>query len=126
MLSSRSPTILLQDNTAVMVLGTPGGSTLFTSVFQSVVIILDFNMPPLEAASASRFHHHLLPPDLITQSPSLPLPETTIKALTKRGYRVEPHSWEFGDIQVIYKDGEQLIPASDSRDRGVSKVIEIK
>jgi gamma-glutamyltranspeptidase/glutathione hydrolase len=126
MLSSMSPTILLQDNKAVMVIGTPGGSTIFTSVFQAVVNILDFKMTPLEAASASRFHHQLLPPDLITQSPSLPLPESTIKALTKRGYRVEPHSWEFGDIQVIYKDGEQLIPASDSRDRGVSKVIDIK
>jgi gamma-glutamyltranspeptidase/glutathione hydrolase len=126
MLSSMSPTILLQNNKPVMVIGTPGGSTIFTSVFQAVVNILDFKMTPLEAASASRFHHQLLPPDLITQSPSLPLPESTIKALTKRGYRVEPHSWEFGDIQVIYKDGDNLIPASDSRDRGVSKVIDIK
>ncbi|WP_259364450.1 MULTISPECIES: gamma-glutamyltransferase [unclassified Colwellia] len=126
MLSSMSPTILLQNDKAVMVIGTPGGSTIFTSVFQAIVNIIDFKMTPHQAASASRFHHQLLPPDLITQSPSLPLSQSTIKALTERGYRVEPHSWEYGDIQVIWKDGEQLIPASDSRDRGVSKVIDIK
>ncbi|MFT5758287.1 MAG: gamma-glutamyltranspeptidase/glutathione hydrolase [Alteromonadaceae bacterium] len=125
MLSSMSPTILLKDNKAVMVVGTPGGSTIFTSVFQAIVNIIDFKMSPLQAASASRFHHQLLPPDLVTQSPSRPLPETTIKKLSQRGYRVEPHSWEYGDIQVIWHDGKNLIPASDSRDRGVSKVIKI-
>jgi len=125
MLSSMSPTILLKDDKAVMVVGTPGGSTIFTSVFQAIVNIIDFKMSPLQAASAGRFHHQLLPPDLVTQSPSRPLPETTIKKLTQRGYRVAPHSWEYGDIQVIWHDGENLIPASDSRDRGVSKVIKI-
>jgi gamma-glutamyltranspeptidase/glutathione hydrolase len=126
MLSSMSPTILLQNDKAVMVVGTPGGSTIFTSVFQTIVNILDFKMSPYQAASAGRFHHQLLPPNLITQSPSRPLSQNTINALNKRGYRVEPHSWEFGDVQVIWQDGDQLIPASDSRDRGVSKVIDIK
>jgi gamma-glutamyltranspeptidase/glutathione hydrolase len=125
MLSSMSPTILLKGNKPVMVVGTPGGSTIFTSVFQTIVNIIDFKMSPLEAASASRFHHQLLPPDLITQSPSRPLAKETISELNERGYRVEPHSWEFGDVQVIWQDGDKLIPASDSRDRGVSKVIEI-
>lgn len=126
MLSSMSPTILLKDNKPVMVVGTPGGSTIFTSVFQTIVNIIDFDMSPLEAASAGRFHHQLLPPDLITQSPSRPLARETISQLNKRGYRVEPHSWEYGDVQVIWQEGDNLIPASDSRDRGVSKVIDIK
>lgn len=126
MLSSMSPTILLKDNKPVMVVGTPGGSTIFTSVFQTIVNIIDFEMSPLEAASAGRFHHQLLPPDLITQSPSRPLARETISQLNKRGYRVEPHSWEYGDVQVIWQEGDNLIPASDSRDRGVSKVIDIK
>ncbi|MBV1907681.1 MAG: gamma-glutamyltransferase [Kangiellaceae bacterium] len=126
MLSSMSPTILLKDNEPVMVVGTPGGSTIFTSVFQTIVNILDFKMTPFEAASETRFHHQLLPPDLVTQSPSRPLSNSTISELAKRGYRVEPHSWDFGDVQVIWKDKDRLVPASDSRDRGVSKVIEIK
>jgi gamma-glutamyltranspeptidase/glutathione hydrolase len=126
MLSSMSPTILLKNDKPFIVIGTPGGSTIFTSVFQAIVNILDFKMTPLEAASAGRFHHQLLPPDLITQSPSRPLSKDVIKELNQRGYRVEPHSWEFGDIQVILNHGDTLIPASDSRDRGVAKVIEVK
>ncbi|MFQ3198931.1 MAG: gamma-glutamyltranspeptidase/glutathione hydrolase [Paraglaciecola sp.] len=125
MLSSMSPTIVLKDNKPVMVIGTPGGSTIFTSVFQAIVNIIDFKMSPLQAASASRFHHQLLPPDLITQTPSRPLGQETIFELNKRGYRVEPHSWEYGDIQIIWQEGDNLIPASDSRNRGVSKVIDI-
>ena len=126
MLSSMSPTILLKNGKLALVVGTPGGSTIFTSVFQTIVNIFDFKMSPLEAASVTRFHHQLLPPDLITQSPSRPLEKETIIQLNKRGYRVEPHSWEFGDIQVIWLDDDKLIPASDSRDRGVSTVINIK
>jgi gamma-glutamyltranspeptidase/glutathione hydrolase len=126
MLSSMSPTILLKDGKPSMIIGTPGGSTIFTSVFQTIVNILDFDMSPLQAAGATRFHHQLLPADLITQSPSLPLADETISQLNQRGYRVEPHSWEFGDIQVIWVDGDKIIPASDPRDRGVSKVFDIK
>jgi gamma-glutamyltranspeptidase/glutathione hydrolase len=57
---------------------------------------------------------------------SRPLPQETISALGDRGYRVEPHSWEFGDVQVIWRDQGELKPASDPRDRGIGKVIEIE
>ena len=124
-LSSMSPTILLKDGAVALVVGTPGGSTIFTSVFQTIINILDFGMLPLEAVGATRFHHQLLPPDLITMSVASPLPEETISALGDRGYRVEPHGFEFGDVQVIWKDQEALRPAADPRDRGVAKVIEI-
>jgi gamma-glutamyltranspeptidase/glutathione hydrolase len=125
MLSSMSPTLLIKDNEVQLVIGTPGGSTIFTSVFQAIINILDFNMSPLEAVAATRFHHQLLPPDLITQSPSLPLSDNTIEGLADKGYRVEPHSFEFGDIQVIWRDRDKLRPASDPRDRGVSKIVEL-
>lgn len=122
-LSSMSPTILLRDDDVVMVVGTPGGSTIFTSVFQTIVNILDFGMTPLAAVGATRFHHQLLPPDLVTMSIASPLPEETISTLGDRGYRVEPHSWEFGDVQVIWRDGDTLRPAADPRDRGVGEVF---
>jgi len=124
-LSSMSPTILLKNDQVAIVVGTPGGSTIFTSVFQTIVNILDFGMQPLEAVSATRFHHQLLPPDLITMSVASPLPEETISALGDRGYRVEPHGFEFGDVQVIWRNQGELLPAADPRDRGVAKVIEI-
>ncbi len=123
MLSSMSPTILLRDGDIEMVVGTPGGSTIFTSVFQIIVNIYDFGMTPAEAAGASRFHHQLLPPDLITYSPGVPLPANTISALAERGYRARPHGYPFGNIQVIQKDGDQLRPASDPRKRGESRVL---
>ena len=123
MLSSMSPTFIFKDNEIEMVLGTPGGSTIFTSVFQTIVNILDFDMTPIDAVSATRFHHQLLPPDLVTYSVNFPLPPETISALSDRGYRAEPHSFEFGDVQVILRDGDSWIPASDPRDRGDSRVI---
>ena len=120
MLSSMSPTILLRDGEVAMVVGTPGGSTIFTSVFQTIVNVLDYGMTPAEAVGATRFHHQLLPPDLITYSVTRPLNPEVISALGDRGYRAEPHPWEFGDVQLIWRDDEEWLPASDPRDRGVS------
>ena len=122
-LSSMAPTILLDNDKIKMVIGTPGGSTIFTSVFQTIINIVDFDMTPLEAVSAARFHHQLLPPDLITMSIANPLSDATISSLKERGYRLQPHDWEFGDVQVIWRDGEDLLPAADPRDRGVGEVF---
>ena len=124
-LSSMSPTILLEGNEVMMVVGTPGGSTIFTSVFQTVINIIDFGMTPLEAVGATRFHHQLLPPDLITTSIANPLPDQTKSALEERGYRVQPHDWEFGDVQLIWRDGDALQSAADPRDRGVGEVFAV-
>ncbi len=124
MLSSMSPTILLKDGEVAMIVGTPGGSTIFTSVFQTIVNILDFGMTPQDAVAATRFHHQLLPPDLVTYSPKRPLPRETISALGDRGYRAEPHLFSFGDLQVILRDGDDLQAASDPRKRGQSIIVQ--
>ncbi len=123
MLSSMSPTMLLRDGEVQLVVGTPGGSTIFTSVFQTIVNILDFGMTPAEAVGATRFHHQLLPPDLITYSPGRPLPDEVISQLSERGYRAEPHLFRFGDVQVVVRDGDRWDAASDPRNRGESRVI---
>ena len=116
--------MLLRDGEVKMVLGTPGGSTIFTSVFQTIVNILDFGMSPDDAVGATRFHHQLLPPDLVTYSPSRPLPQETISALGDRGYRAEPHFFRFGDLQVILRNGDDFLAASDPRKRGESRVLD--
>ncbi len=123
MLSSMTPTILLKDGEVAMVVGTPGGSTIFTSVFQTVMNIVDFGMTPLQAIDAARFHHQLLPPDMILLGKSRPLPDETMSALGDRGYKtINP--FDFGDMQVIYVDGDNVDAASDPRNRGDSRVIE--
>ncbi|HSM29196.1 MAG TPA: gamma-glutamyltransferase [Woeseiaceae bacterium] len=125
MLSSMSPTILLAGGEVAMVVGTPGGSTIFTSVFQTIVNVLDYGMSPFDAVAATRFHHQLLPPDLITYSVTRPLPASTVSLLGEMGYRAEPHPWEFGDVQVVWRGDGGWLPASDPRDRGDSRVIRI-
>ncbi len=123
MLSSMTPTLLLKDGAPELVIGTPGGSTIFTSVFQGIVNVLDFGMTPQDAAAAARFHHQLLPADLITTSPSRPLPSATRDGLAAFGYRVQPHPWEFGDLQIIERTADGYLAGSDPRGRGVSKVL---
>ncbi|MCH6572376.1 MAG: gamma-glutamyltransferase, partial [Proteobacteria bacterium] len=123
MLSSMSPTMLLQDGQISMVVGTPGGSTIFTTVFQAIVNILAFGMTPEEAAGASRFHHQLLPPDLVTYSRSRPLSDQTIKGLIEKGYRTRPHRWDYGDLQIVWRDGDSYKVASDPRKRGEARVL---
>jgi gamma-glutamyltranspeptidase/glutathione hydrolase len=125
MLSSMAPTIMLREGSVSTVIGTPGGSTIFTSVFQGIVNMIEFGMSPFESAGATRFHHQLLPPDLITYSPGRPLPDAVISTLHGRGYTVKPHDWEFGDLQIIHRDGAVLQAGSDRRYRGESRVFSI-
>lgn len=61
MLSSMTPTIVVKDGKLKMVVGTPGGSTIITSVFQTIVNVLDFKMSASDAVQAPRFHHQWLP-----------------------------------------------------------------
>ena len=128
MLSSMSPTILLNEGNVEMVLGTPGGSTIFTSVFQTIVNIMDFDMSPYQAIESTRFHHQLLPPDEITYNGFTignPLPKETISQLGEKGYKAIPHDYDFGDVQVIVREDESWIAASDPRDRGDSRIISV-
>ncbi len=128
MLSSMSPTIVLKGGEVEMVLGTPGGSTIFTTVFQVITNIVDFGMSVEEAIGIARFHHQLVPPDLITYSGftiGQYLPKATVAGLLERGYRSEPHSFEYGDVQIIMRSGDSWIAASDPRDRGQSRVFEV-
>ena len=124
MLSSMSPTIVVRDGAVEMVLGAEGGSTIITSVFQTIVNVSDFHMPAHVAIEQSFFHHQLLPIDLITYSPTRPLPNDVIEAGARRGYNIVAHYWEFGYIQLITRDAAGLNAASDSRGRGKSIVLE--
>jgi gamma-glutamyltranspeptidase/glutathione hydrolase len=122
-LSSMSPTLLLSNGEVRMAVGSPGGSTIFGSVFQAVVAVVDGGLSPREALALPRFHHQLLPPDLITYTPAVPLSAPVIAELEAMGYRVEPHAWEFGDLQLVWSDGDAWQAASDPRHRGEARVL---
>jgi len=67
MLSSMTPTIVLKDNKPSLILGTPGGATIITSVFQTILNIYEFNMNVQDAVNAPRFHHQWLPDVIIIE-----------------------------------------------------------
>jgi gamma-glutamyltranspeptidase/glutathione hydrolase len=86
MLSSMTPTITTKDGKLNMVIGTPGGSTIITSVFQVFLNVSEFGMGMSEAVNAPRFHHQWLPDQIFTEKDAF-TPET-IAALEKLGHKV--------------------------------------
>jgi gamma-glutamyltranspeptidase/glutathione hydrolase len=64
MLSSMTPTIILKDNKPFMIVGSPGGGRIITSVLQTIINVIDFNMSIKDAIDAPRFHHQWLPDEI--------------------------------------------------------------
>ncbi|MGU7772163.1 gamma-glutamyltransferase [Burkholderia sp. MR1-5-21] len=122
-LSSMTPTILTKDGKVSLVIGTPGGSRIFTSIFQVINNIYDFRMPLKEAVAAMRFHHQLLPPNTIFWEPYHPIDGELAKQIEARGYNLKGQDFS-GDIQVIKVDGKTPEAAADPRGRGVTRVIQ--
>lgn len=121
MLSSMTPSILTKDNKVELVVGTPGGSTIITSVFQVITNLYDFNMPLQDAVAVARFHHQLLPKDQITMEPYAALSEDVQNELVKKGYNLTTQGWNLGDIQAIQIVNGQVTAVADPRSRGVAK-----
>lgn len=123
MLSSMSPSLVTRDGQVTLVLGTPGGSRIFTSIFQVLNNIYDFNLPLKEAVGAQRVHHQLLPKDTIYYDAYAPLTGKPAEDLKAMGYKLEDQGWEMGNVQAIKVDGTKLETASDPRGRGVGMVV---
>jgi gamma-glutamyltranspeptidase/glutathione hydrolase len=85
MLSSMAPTIVLKDNKPYIVVGTPGGTTIPTSVFQTIVNIIEFGMSTEDAVYKPKFHHQWLP-DVLNIEKGFPV--TVKEALQKMGYTI--------------------------------------
>ncbi|MFK3726097.1 gamma-glutamyltransferase [Pseudomonas monteilii] len=123
MLSSMSPTLVTRDGKVTLVLGTPGGSRIFTSIFQVMNNLYDYDMPLEKAVGAQRVHHQLLPKDTIYFDSYAPLTGQVADELKAMGYVLEDQGWEMGDVQAIRVTGETLETASDPRGRGVGMVV---
>jgi len=88
MLSSMTPTILEKDGKLFMVVGTPGGSTIITSVFQTILNVIDFGQNAQSAVSSPRFHHQWLPDRIDVEQGAI---DTILRdKLTKDGYVINP------------------------------------
>ncbi|PVX47839.1 gamma-glutamyltranspeptidase/glutathione hydrolase [Flavobacterium sp. 103] len=84
MLSSMTPTIVEKDGKLFMVVGSPGGSTIITSVLQTILNVYEYNLGMQEAVNAPRFHHQWLP-DVITFEPNT-FDTNTFEKLKAKGY----------------------------------------
>ncbi|MFA5815233.1 MAG: gamma-glutamyltransferase [Bacteroidales bacterium] len=87
MLSCMTPTLVTKNNQLFMVVGSPGGSTIITSVFQTILNVIDHGMTMQEAVSAKRFHHQWLP-DLIQYEPEA-IDSLTVTRLTEMGHHLK-------------------------------------
>lgn len=86
MLSSMTPTIVEKDGKLWMTVGTPGGSTIITSVLQTILNVADFEMGMQEAVDAPRFHHQWLP-DVVTFEPDA-FGKSLLDSLAAKGYQI--------------------------------------
>ncbi|HEY4539890.1 MAG TPA: gamma-glutamyltransferase [Faecalibacter sp.] len=98
MLSSMSPSILEKDGKLYMVVGTPGGSTIITSVFQTILNVLEFGMTMQEAVAAPRFHHQWLP-DRIDVEPNA-ISNEVRNSLKIKGYELKDRQ-PYGRVEGI-------------------------
>lgn len=100
MLSSMTPTIVEKNGKLFMVVGTPGGSTIITSVLQTILNVYEFGMSMQDAVNAPRFHHQWLP-DEITFEPNS-FSKETIKQLKEKQYKINEANKEIiGQVDAI-------------------------
>lgn len=104
MLSSMTPTIVLKNNKPFLVVGTPGGTTIPTSVFQTLINILEFELTIEEAVNKPKFHHQWLPDELFVEKD---FPENIIERLKQVGYKITTRG-QIGRTEVIkiYPNGK--------------------
>lgn len=103
MLSSMTPTIIEKDGKLFMVVGTPGGSTIITSVFQTILNVIDFDQSAQKAVTSKRFHHQWLP-DTITAEKGA-IDSLAMLRLEKKGYKFNTAKIGRVDAIVLTKWG---------------------
>jgi gamma-glutamyltranspeptidase / glutathione hydrolase len=118
MLSSMAPTILVKEGKPFMVIGAPGGSTIITTVLQTIVNVIDFNMNIREAVDAPRIHHQWLPDKIYYER--FALSADTVEKLRAMGHVLEERRGTQGLAEgIVLKSATGVIEgASDSRGYG--------
>jgi gamma-glutamyltranspeptidase/glutathione hydrolase len=118
MLSSMTPTLLLKNNKPLLVVGTPGGTTIPTSVFQAIINVVDFGMSADEAINKPKFHHQWLPDEVAVEKD---FDANTKKMLQQMGYKVtERGSIGRTEAILINKTGKRETAADKRGDDSVA------
>ena len=115
MLSSMTPTIVEENGKLALILGSPGGSSIITSVLQVILNVFEFDMNIKDAVRFPRFHHQWMP-DYIKLEPNA-FNDEVIKELTLKGYHINDEKDEFiGRVNAIKINSRgNIVPAADPR-----------
>ena len=111
MLSSMTPTIVLKNKKPYLVVGTPGGTTIPTSVFQSIINVIDFGMSAEDAVNKPKFHHQWLPDVVMVEND---FDETTAAAMEAMGYKLVKRG-NIGRTELIQLKDGKIIAVGDKR-----------
>ncbi len=114
MLSSMTPSIVEKDNELFMVVGSPGGSTIITSVLQTILNVEVFDMSMQEAVDAPRFHHQWLPDEILFEPNAFD--NQLLDSLNSKGYNVNEQ-----DSQIIGKVNAIKVRASGKLEGGADR-----
>ncbi len=112
MLSSMTPTIVEKDGKLFMIVGTPGGSTIITSVLQTIVNVIEFDLDLVDAVHNCRFHHQWKPEFVFLEDGCLP--NDTRKALSALGHKLKSRS-SIGRVEAIMIDENGISAVADNR-----------
>jgi gamma-glutamyltranspeptidase/glutathione hydrolase len=99
MLSSMTPTILEKDGKLFMIVGTPGGSTIMTSVFQTILNVMEFDQSMQTAVASKRFHHQWLPDQIDFEKGAID--SLAQIRLTQKGYKLVQRKGASGRVDAI-------------------------
>lgn len=112
MLSSMTPTIVLKGGKPFMVVGTPGGTTIITSVLQNILNVVDYGMGASDAINKPKFHHQWQPDEVSVERD---FPQEVRKGLEAMGYKmVEKGAWSRSEMILIDGKG-RFTAAADKR-----------
>lgn len=117
MLSSMTPTILVHKDGRILVTGSPGGSTIITTVLQIIVNLVDHEMSLAEAVGSPRFHHQWLPDQITVERDRFD--KETLDELTKLGHKIAIRT-SIGDANSALATESSVIGVSDPRNKGAA------
>ena len=113
-LSSMTPTIIFKNDEPYVILGSPGGSRIITTVLQVALNVMDHDMNIAQAVHSPRIHHQWLPEVLMIEKG---FGTDTEMLLKKKGYKLYPSS-TMGSVQAIMKEGNYFYGVADPRRPG--------
>ncbi len=112
MLSSMSPAIVLKKNKPYIIVGTPGGTTITTSVYQSIVNIIDFKLSAADAVNKPKFHHQWKPD--VVDIEAKDFPKDLAEKLRSMGYKINNRG-AIGRVELILIKGKKIQAVGDKR-----------